>query len=288
MRVIFIGDIHAFAPSLAWHYWLSKCALGWLNMKLNPNRKFNFDLWPGTLQRMRELNPDWVLCSGDLTQLAMEEEFAMVIKPWRLTLGHCRTVVVPGNHDRYTHRSVREKTFEKCLGDLASSTYPYWQRLTDHWHLLALDSTCTHLLDATGSIGDAQLQAVAERITTLTPDDGLLLLTHYPVLLPPGRRDTPGHKLRDSMELRKILSQCRARIIYLHGHVHEPWSFRVKEPTLAHLHMLNAGCPMRCSTEYPQGQGFWELHLPDLGKQPVHLTRHRLVCDQWQTIEESI
>ncbi len=276
-----MGDIHAFDRWLPLRYWFSKRLAGWLNMRLNPNRKFNFDLWPVTLQYIRQLKPDWVLCSGDLTQLSMPGEFAKVMQPWRTILGHCRTVIVPGNHDRYTPDAVVEKSFEAGVGDWAPTKYPDWRQLTDRWHLLALDSTSTHLMDATGAISDEQLQAMQPRLRALSADNGLLLLTHYPMVLPHSRHDTPGHKLRNADVLRRLLADCRASIIYLHGHVHEPWSYRCTDTDIAHIHFLNAGCPTRCSDAHPQGQGFWELCLPDESGHLIELRRHRRVQDQW-------
>ncbi len=288
MRVIFLGDIHAFDPCLPLRYWLSKRLAGWLNMRLNPNRKFNFDLWPGTLQYIAQLKPDWVLCSGDLTQLSMPGEFDRVMQPWRAMLGQVRTVIVPGNHDRYTPDAVIEKNFEAGVGNWAPVQYPAWYQLTEHWYLLALDSTSTQLMDATGALSDDQLQAIKPRLQTLKKSDGLLLLTHYPMVLPEARHDTPGHKLRNADALRNMLAECRAAIIYLHGHVHEPWSYCCKEADIAHVHALNAGCPTRCSEAHPQGQGFWELQLSTTGNQLVKVSRHRKVGDAWQVEHEPI
>ena len=293
MRVILLGDVHAFARRLPWRHWFSKCAAGWLNMRFNPNRKFNFDLWPGTLQYIRTLQPDWVLGSGDLTQLALPVEFTQVLEPWRQILGQPRTWIVPGNHDRYTLRSVTEQTFEQCVGDWAPASYPAWVKLSEHWYVLALDTTSTPSLDATGAVGTAQLQAIASELSRFTAQDGLLVLTHYPMLLPDARHDKPGHLLRDAQALRQVLAQSPARLIYLHGHVHEPWSWRCTEEDLPRLHCLNAGCPTRCSPAFPQGQGFWELILPSPGEtaaqgnQSVILRRHRRVQDQWR-IEQTV
>ena len=62
--------------------------------------------YDGALERLRQivrdadaLRADLVVCTGDLTQLAMEEEFALA-QDALAPLGD-RLICIPGNHDRY-------------------------------------------------------------------------------------------------------------------------------------------------------------------------------------------
>ena len=56
------------------------------------------------------LRADLVVCTGDLTQLAMEEEFALA-REALVPLGE-RLVLIHGNHDRYPLRVRRIGLYE--------------------------------------------------------------------------------------------------------------------------------------------------------------------------------
>jgi 3',5'-cyclic AMP phosphodiesterase CpdA len=71
------------------------------------------------------LRADFAVCTGDLTQLAMEEEFALA-QDALAPLGD-RLVCIPGNHDRYSLSSRtactrRTSPFVRCPTDSSRST----------------------------------------------------------------------------------------------------------------------------------------------------------------------
>ena len=138
--------------------------------------------------------------------------------------------------------------------------------------------------DAVGGLGRAQLDAIAATLEQRDPARGLVVLCHYPCVVPLGIHEHPSHQLADGAKLRALLEQHThhgARIIYIHGHIHHPW-FAQPDTDAASSEQsvpftcINAGAPCMVSPEFPQGQGFGELVLPVDPKDALVLHRHVL------------
>lgn len=140
------------------------------------------------------LRADLAVCTGDLTQLAMEEEFALA-REALLPLGN-RLVSIHGNHDRYPLGFGRENT-------LYEQYFPS-RALPDGF--VALDScgpVCWPVVTR-GRVDPAELQRdFAGKV---------VLIHHAPV------RDWPWHELRGR---RALLERTRAAAAVLCGHKHE-------------------------------------------------------------------
>jgi len=273
MRLALIGDIHLYTRLVAPWRLLNKRIVGMLSLWFN--RQFHFDprLLDALLMRVAQQHPDCLLCAGDVSTTSLATEFADLRAYLQRHVRGIPTLIVPGNHDRYTGAARRERAMEKCLGPLVPAPFPHFHLLTERWHLLALDAAEPHFTSAQGRLGPAQLQAAAQQIAGLSARDGLVVLCHYPAMYPPGVRDRIGHGLLDRADLRDLLARCPARVLYLHGHNHQPWSFTCAEPGLTHVTVVNAGAPTLRSRAHPCGQGFWNIDLPDDATQAIRLCR---------------
>lgn len=138
------------------------------------------------------LRVDGVVCTGDLTQLAMEEEFALAAEAL-LPLGE-RLVCIPGNHDRYPLAGHVNELYEV-----------YFPPLPLPPGMVALDScgrVCWPVITR-GRLHAGQLgQDFAGKI---------VLVHHAPV------RDWPWHELGGRAAL---LQATRGAAAVLCGHVH--------------------------------------------------------------------
>jgi len=137
---------------------------------------------------------DVVICTGDLTQLAMEEEFALAAKALR-PLGD-RLVCIHGNHDRYPlARAANNHLYELYFPP---------RPLPDG--VIALDScgaVCWPVITR-GRIDPAELRQDFRA--------KLVLVHHAPV------RDWPWHELRGRTAL---LEATRDAAALLCGHIHK-------------------------------------------------------------------
>ncbi len=273
MRLALIGDIHFFQLRVPPLRLLGKRLLGQFNLLVSRRRAFKQSLLSPVLTRVANLQPDMALFSGDATTTSLEDEFERVRGFIAPLAQRVPVLMVPGNHDRYTIRSAKHKRVETAFAGLLPPVFPHFQKLATHWQLLALDAAQPRLFSAIGVLGPAQLDKIARHMATLTADDGLVILCHYPFAVPATVRQRPGHALEDRQALRDLMAKCPARIVFLHGHIHQPWHWR-PDSDLHHVTDINAGSPTMTSGTYPFGQGFWQIDLPDDPRQPLSLCQH--------------
>ena len=275
MRIALIGDIHSYRLLVPPWQLAGKRLIGQANLWLNRRHRFDHQLVDETVSQVATIEPDLVLLSGDLTTTALDGEFDDVAQMLAPLNDRFPMVIVPGNHDRYTFTSARRRVMEQRLPGIVPDSWPHHRKLTDRWNLLALDSAVPRVFNSRGLVGRRQMRRARRLLEGLTGDDGLIVLCHYPIKAPPRALPlTWDHKLADSRSLRKILTRCPARLLYLHGHIHRPWCWQPRRSNQSHFTYINAGSPCMTSSKHPQGQGFWQIDLPPVPTDPVHVTHH--------------
>ena len=275
MRLALIGDIHTYRLLVPpWHL-VGKRLIGQANLWLNRRHRFDHSLANQLIERAASIQPDMVLLSGDLTTTSLDGEFSDAAQMLAPLTERFPTLIVPGNHDRYTFTSARRRVMETLMPGVVPNEWPCFRHLTERWHLLALDAAVPRIFNSRGRVGQDQLKKIRRITADLTAQDGLIVLCHYPLKSPPRALPlTWDHKLADSYRLRKLLIRCPARLLYLHGHIHKPWCWQPKQSNQAHFTYINAGCPCMTSPKHPRGQGFWQVDLPDDPTGPLQVTHH--------------
>jgi 3',5'-cyclic AMP phosphodiesterase CpdA len=281
MRIVLLGDLHLYRL-FAWPWELmSKRLLGQMNLWLNRRRHFNMKLLPDVIAKVRDIHPDMILCSGDLTTTAHPLEFRMVRKRLGPLFDQYPTFLSPGNHDRYTFTSKRRGLMERLLGELTTEDWPHHRRISQHLHLIALDPARPAMIGDRGRIGTAQLAALSAILQQLGPDDRAIVLCHYTLGSPPGSKpEKLSHGLRDLPQLLNVLSRPLP-ILFLHGHIHQPACFR--HHVAPNIVAVNAGAPLLIGPRWPRGQGIWEIDTGEVGPTAVwQLVHHAMDSSgQW-------
>jgi len=203
MRILHLSDPHVQLPR-----WRERSL-----RDFGPLRAFaTVELWKGrgrdydgALERLRQivrdadaLRADLVVCTGDLTQLAMEEEFALAqdaLSP----LGD-RLICIPGNHDRYPLAGHPNRLYETYF-----PPRPLPERFT------ALDS-CGEICWPVITQGRIQESELKQDFR------GKIVLLHHAPFRTGGVPDWPWHRLRGA---RKLLEAARDAAAILCGHIHE-------------------------------------------------------------------
>ena len=106
--------------------WPGKRLAGGANLIRGRGRGFS-DAAEKTRHMVRfadELRADLVLCTGDLTALATEAEMLAARTILEPLMESGRFVVIPGNHDLYTGRDVRQRRFETRFEEALTSDLP--------------------------------------------------------------------------------------------------------------------------------------------------------------------
>lgn len=276
MRIVLFGDIHLYRLWLApWHL-ASKRLLGQSNLVFNRRKRFRHDLLPVMIDKAISLKPDLCLLSGDLTTTSLKQEFRDVEAALKPLTDTTPTVLVPGNHDRYTFTASRSRRIDRMLRKLVPGAFPHTRALTDRWRLLALDAAVPRLYNARGRLGPTQYGAAAEFLASLDETQGVVVLCHYPAVVPGHVHEHASHALEEREALRAALTRCKARVVYLHGHIHKPWHHEPGDGSGVPFTCIDAGSPCMTSSDYPNGQGFYEIVLPDDPAQALDVRHHVL------------
>ena len=208
---------------------VGKRLLGWLSWQVRRRRIHRPEILAGLLEDLRSAAPDHVVVTGDLTNVALEGEFAAA-RRWLERIGDPGFLsVVPGNHDAYVAlpfgaawahwREYLASDAERTEAASASAPVEFpTLRVRGPLALVGLNTaTPTGLFQATGRAGEEQLGRL-ERLLEKLADSGLwrvLLLHHPPTEGAVARR----RALLDAAAVREVLSRAGAELV-LHGHAH--------------------------------------------------------------------
>lgn len=281
LRIAHLSDIHVWRYTSNPSRLFSKRALGILELLRGRASKFRLERLDDVVARVRSIEPDHVLITGDLTTTALPTEFrAARAELAELLSDPARATVLPGNHDRYTSGSVRDRKFEKTFGDFAPQwDYPWIRPIDDETGILGLDPTRSHIT-ARGYLPPAQLVRGRELLDDpeIRPRR-LIVACHYPLAAPPVyERQLAAKRLKNADQVAGWLSGIGVHL-YCCGHVHAAWAFT--PPALPDQLCLNSGAPL---LRDPTG-----FHLPgflqiDLEGDAVTVTHHAWTGDEWTEV----
>jgi 3',5'-cyclic AMP phosphodiesterase CpdA len=215
---------------------LNKRLLGWLSWRLRRSRLYRPQVLEALIEDLRGTAPDQVVVTGDLTNVALEDEFAVAHSWLRRIGGADRVSVVPGNHDAYV-QVPRATSWDQWWEFMASDP-----ELPGELHIpggdggsghtagfptlrirgpAAFVGVCTarptRAFRATGRVGADQLERL-EQVLSRLADSSLcrILLIHHPV----GEGAVSSRRaLTDAPALRGVLRRAGADLV-LHGHTH--------------------------------------------------------------------
>ncbi len=265
MKILHFGDIHVWRwhPALDLHY--PKRALGLVNLGLR--RRFHFP--PGYARRIAgeiaRQEADLVVFSGDMTTMSLESEFAAaaaLFEPIHAKWGE-RFFCIPGNHDRYTPRSVRLGLYERFFPYGAFEEGKKVRVVHDAAGFSMVGFDCSHpcRIRSNGTMTEALEEELEEALRDCR-DRGspVMLVGHYPFAYPPEVEIAWQHKLLAAERLRRLVAEYKP-VAYFHGHKHIRWILRDRE--MPETLCVNCGAAgMRSENETKQA-GFVTLDLDE-------------------------
>jgi len=194
------------------------------------------------LQFFRELSPDLLVLSGDLTQRAKVGEYESA-RSFLGELAPVPVVVTPGNHDVPLYR-VWERAFtpHRNYRTYISPELDTVTRIPGAT-VVALDSTAPRTAIVNGRLTDTQLRFAARAFRDAPEDDVRILTTHHNLARAPDygpEQILPGHR-------RYLEAFARMGVeLVLGGHLHRAYvasSVDVfpQDPTTPPLVMVHSG-----------------------------------------------
>ncbi len=224
---------------------LNKRFLGALSWSLRRRREYRPEVLAALVSDLHTQGPDHVVITGDLTNIALEDEFSASL-PWLQKLGGPQQVsVIPGNHDTYTRGSeslpwtywadyMRSHIPPDTLPDpaLRPSDFPPTEfptlRTSGPVALVGVSTArATAPFYASGTIGRTQLDRLERLLGALahTPLGRVVLIHHPPQPIAISAR----RRLTDAAAFRAVLAKTGAELI-LHGHMHRTVTASIPGP----------------------------------------------------------
>ena len=225
-RLAHFSDVHlAPLPRPLLRDLASKRLIGYANWRFNRAHEMTAQSLDRLLADMRAHNPDHIVVTGDLANIALLEEFEAA-RHWLELLGSPANVtVIPGNHDAYVpgaHRHYRRLWAPWMTGDDADpgedAHFPFLRR-RDGIALIGISSAIASApFMATGRIGPGQAAKLGVLLEEICAE-GLarVVLIHHPPKLMDWRGFT--RRLTDAGRFRSVIQKAGAELI-LHGHDH--------------------------------------------------------------------
>lgn len=259
MKILHISDLHF--PTLLNPLTLRRKSLvGYANFYLRRRKKHMQHKI--LVETIRNLDYDLLIISGDITNVSHPKEFEIAKEILSPILDH-RTFMIPGNHDRYTKKSISEDYFEKNFSEYLGEKVPieinnpmeaHQARITEPgiekvgMKLESFDYNRASLYLRMKTFGtikvfgwDSNLLLPAMNaqgilhpkvaIKTLeimkqSNDSEYMVVCHHPIWNPKDRQESNHHKMRNRENIIQLLKD-KPPIAYFHGHLHTNW---VKNP----------------------------------------------------------
>lgn len=232
MRLAHCSDLHLLSHDGAgWLKLANKRWIGAANLMTNRSRHYHVLAFEQMIEDLNREKIDHVLCTGDVTNLALRQEFEFARAMFdKLEAGPDNVTVLPGNHDAYVAEGVglfaeifapyhrTDPGFEFPESDDPDAKWPIVRIRGELAIVGVTTSRATPWFTAYGRIGEVQL----ERLRNLLADPRLagktrLVAIHHP---PAGKAAANKIRgLRDYKEFAAVLADAGAELV-VHGHEH--------------------------------------------------------------------
>lgn len=246
---------------------LGKRAVGALNVAVNRRRKHKMELLAALADDVRELAPDHLALTGDLSNVSLDAEWRVALR-WieGLERSPADVTVIPGNHDAYVAQVVAERRFETMFaayqspgasepsqsslapegegrtegrGEEARATdYPFLRRRGPVALIGVNSCVATGDLGAWGEVGQPQLERLERLLAAPQARAAVrVVLIHHPPVRIKGGED---RNLKDRAAFAAVLARAGAELV-IHGHDHQDESSVLEGPGGRTVPVIGAG-----------------------------------------------
>lgn len=240
-RIAHATDVHWYVPP-ALKQIPGKRTLGMASLHLRGRiHHFDRNVQSQLVTQIREMSPDLVIITGDLTSLATPEEFEVARTELQPILDNHTVFIQPGNHDVYTVGSARDHRFDRYFGQHSHSNHTKAVARLDHGPVTVLGlNPCRPHWSASGFVPDGQLNELVEQLNDPTLRERFVILAmHYPIVDKRGQSyNNAFHGLRNAEALHAaLLRASHSPDLIIHGHKHQGYASSIdvngkKVPTL--------------------------------------------------------
>ncbi|MGH6860479.1 MAG: metallophosphoesterase family protein [Phyllobacterium sp.] len=235
-RLAHISDIHLSPlPALTLRELISKRVTGYINWRSNRKGSMTGGTLDVLVADMRAQALDHIAVTGDLVNLALDEELETA-RIWLTALGNPADIsVVPGNHDAYVPGALKKtRRFwepwmrgDRELAENLPVEFPYLRVRGDVALIGVSSARATAPFMSPGDIRTKQAQKLGA-ILDETGRRGLfrIIMIHHP----PVRGAAPSHKRLLGIGLFQRTVQRHGAELVLHGHTHLSTKYEINGP----------------------------------------------------------
>ena len=232
MRLAHCSDLHLLSHDGAgWLKLANKRWIGAANLMTNRSRHYHVAAFQQMIADLNAEGVEHVLCTGDVTNLALRQEFEFARAMFdQLAAGPHNVTVIPGNHDAYVAEGVglfaeifapyhtTDPGFEWPADPDPDNSWPI-VRIRGELALVGVTtSRATPWFTAYGRVGETQLSRLAQVLA----DPRLAGKTRVVAIHHPPAGKAAANKirgLRDYQEFARVIGEVGAGLI-VHGHEH--------------------------------------------------------------------
>jgi 3',5'-cyclic AMP phosphodiesterase CpdA len=264
-RFALISDVHVFDRNGIWTEDVTDFnlhrVLGLANLVFmrGPN-KYDTSVLAAALADMHGESVEHLVCAGDITNVALESEFALAASLFSAFGPPESMTFCPGNHDVYVERQANAQLFLDYFGDYCVSDVPGRSPRGDGFPVLQLRAGVLLLAlnsgrpnTAAGEVGRDQWEAAREMMES---DAGRalvakarfrVLVQHHPAQNPAVRGTSwvrqIGHGNRDWPRLGEFARKHKFDLV-VHGHLHKPYRARLSASPGTYVYESGSGTLM--------------------------------------------
>ncbi len=236
MRLAHCSDLHLLSlEGTRKLQFANKRWIGGLNLLTSRSRHHHTEAFEDMVADFAAAGIDHVLCTGDVTNLAFEQEFRFARARFdKIALGPNRVTVLPGNHDAYVQEGATH--FAAVFGEYFMSdphfvTADPWPvvRVRGPAAIIGLSTSMeTPWFTAYGRVGSRQLERLEQVLTDPAITDKVRVVAiHHP---PAGKRAASRIRgLKDRDGFAQVLARAGAELV-VHGHEHRDLSESLQGP----------------------------------------------------------
>lgn len=232
MRILHFSDIHCGIIPKGWRWLMDKRLLGTLTHQLRRKKHQDWSTIPKLVALAQQLQPDVIVCTGDLCSVSNPEEFhaaCQLLHPLTQLRPH-NFIYLPGNHDAYVKHPEAINAKNQTVSVLNNLRRPDGSlplaRSCGHLQFLLLDAA--RPMPPWRSGGHATIAQHAKMLRHLVKQRRLhsskvnILVSHFPLFTATGAPLGWRRGLTHDQLFRSLAADNFVKLI-LCGHIHTPF-----------------------------------------------------------------
>lgn len=193
-------------------------------------RKHTWELAIAAVEKIPTLDPDVVVCSGDLSTISAPREFEQAIQTLHPLIDDTsfELLYVPGNHDHYTHDPVSVKHLQQAFQTMNRGRWQVDELPLAHTFegvefLLVNEARPEPPYSSAGGVTPVAQEWLQQWFAGLAGATPVCMVHHYPLYDEQGRELAWRRRSHGNEVMQQALRDGTAQLS-LCGHIHEPYA----------------------------------------------------------------